>query len=135
MDELKCSFSAPLITGGYGCSRAKAVTRRGGPDIACTSHEAQVQCTQLYGLLKSAALPAFGVEDDLLTMPHSVMQRIQYGGLRGLQRLLHGNDADVGDVHALVVDAVARYASLEAVPYGEIVPDITGCQPRGGRRR
>lgn len=134
MEEYKCAFSAPLITGDFGCACAKPVTRRTGPDVACVSAESHARCEELFRRLKDAALPAFGVEDDLLSMPHSVLQKIQYGGLFGLQRLLQRHDAGVRDVDALVSDVVARYSQLNAIPCGDIVGDMTGYKLRGRRR-
>jgi hypothetical protein len=66
-------------------------------------------------------------------MPHSVLQKIQYGGLRGLQRLLDGAATHVSDVHALVASAIARYGEVAAVPIGELVADMTGYRLRGRR--
>lgn len=134
MEYLKCAFSAPLVTGAFGCAQAEAVTRRGGPDIACRAAASSRRCATLFERLKAAALPAFGVEDDLGSMPHSVLVKIQHGGLLGLQRLLEGRDAEaVSDVDALLERAVARYAAVEAVPCAELVGDMTGYRLR--RRR
>jgi hypothetical protein len=83
--------------------------------------------------LKDAALPAFGVEDDLLSMPHSVLVKIQFGGLLGVQRLLDAtrSDADsVIDINALVEQALEKYGTTDAVPCAEIVTDITGFKPK-----
>jgi hypothetical protein len=134
MEEYKCAFSAPLIAGEFGCACAKPITRRTGPDVACVSAESHARCGELFQRLKDAALPAFGVEDDLLSMPHSVLQKIQYGGLLGLQRLLQRGESVVRDVDALVGDVLARYSKLDAVPCGDIVGDMTGYKLRGRRR-
>lgn len=134
MAELKCAFSAPLITHQFGCSKAEEVTRRGGPDIACTDEAAAARCEALFAPLKAAALPAFGVEDDLLSMPHSVLVKIQHGGPLGLQRLLGGSSTDrVEDVDALVLAVVGKFG--DAIPVEEVVSDITAYKPRGRRGR
>ena len=70
------------------------MTRRGGPDVVCASDEAHQQCENLFQRMKQVALPAFGVEDDLLSMPHSVLVKIQFGGLLGLQRLQGNGTAE-----------------------------------------
>lgn len=126
MDEYKCVFSNTLITNQFGCEKSEQVTRRGGPDIACTSDAAHRRCEKLFQQMKTAALPAFGVEDDLLSMPHSVLVKIQHGGLLGLQRLLDGatSSGDVKNVHALVDQAIGRYNNLDAVPYPALVQDM-----------
>ena len=71
MEEYKCAFSNTLVTEQFGCENGEQVTRRGGPDIACTSEQAHQRCERLFQRMKEAALPAFGVEDDLLSMPHT----------------------------------------------------------------
>ena len=98
MEAYKCAFSNTLITKQFGCEKGEQVTRRGGPDVACTSEEAHLRCEKLFQQMKAAALPAFGVEDDLLSMPHSVLVKIQIGGLLGLQRLLESGAAGAAEV-------------------------------------
>jgi hypothetical protein len=133
MDEYKCAFSSTLVTNQFACENAEQVTRRGGPDIACTSDAAHQRCEKLFQQMKAAALPAFGVEDDLLSMPHSVLVKIQHGGLLGLQRLLESDaagSAAVPNVHALVEQAVGKYDNLDAIPCPALVQDMTGYKLR-----
>ncbi len=133
MEEYKCAFSNTLVTNQFGCEQGEPVARRGGPDVACRSNEAHRRCEKLFAQMKSAALPAFGAEDDLLTMPHSVPMKIQFGGLLGLQRLLQAGAAGSGEVknvHALVAQAVEKYNSVEAIPYPALVADMTAYKLR-----
>ena len=128
MEEYKCAFSNTLVTEQFGCENGEQVTRRGGPDIACTSEQAHQRCERLFQRMKEAALPAFGVEDDLLSMPHSVVVKIQFGGLLGLQRLLEDGSAArdaVDNIHVLVDRALAKYGDLDAIPCPAFVEDIT----------
>lgn len=55
MEEYKCAFAAPLITGQFGCMHAQPVARRGGPDIACSVHDGHDRCAQLFERLKAVA--------------------------------------------------------------------------------
>ena len=132
MSEHKCPFSAPLVTRQFGCTVSQEVIHRGGTEINCTDAAAHARCDQLFQRLKAEALPAFGVEDDLLSMPHSVLVKIQHGGLLGLQRLLDGaaGSAEVKNVHALVDQAAGKYNSLDAVPYPALVQDMTAYKLR-----
>jgi hypothetical protein len=132
MDEYKCAFSNTLITNQFRCEKAEQVTCRGGPDIACTSDPAHQRCEKLFQQMKAAALPAFGVEDDLLSMPHSVLVKIQHGGLLGLQHLLDGDasSADVKNIHALVDRAVIQHHGLEGIPCPALVQDMTSYKLR-----
>jgi hypothetical protein len=136
--ENKCAFSQTLIGGQFACAHAEPVVRRGGAEIACRSVDASQRCATLMQTLKDAALPAFGVEDDLLSMPHSVLVKIQFGGLLGVQRLLEAapGDADnVADINALVEQALDRFGALDAVPCAGIIDDMTGFKPRRRGKR
>jgi hypothetical protein len=136
MTDLKCAFSAPLIAGDFACAAADQVTRRGGPDIACRSQAGNAGCAQLLALLKAAALPVFGVDDDLLAMPHSVLVKIQYGGLLGLQRQLQPGPAAVrvDDIQALVQQARSAFGDLARVPCQDLVESMTGHTVKRRRR-
>ncbi len=125
MENYKCAFSGTLMGGGFGCDQAEQVIRRGGPDIACQSQTAHERCEELFQRMKAAALPAFGVEDDLLSMPHSVLVKIQFGGLLGLQHQEGDNAAVVKNVHALVNQALQKHGDLNSIPYSSLVTEMT----------
>ena len=136
--ENKCAFSQTLIGGQFACTHAEPVVRRGGAEIACRSVDASQRCSTLMQCLKNSALPAFGVEDDLLSMPHSVLVKIQFGGLLGVQRLLDTalSDTDsVSDINELVEQAQNNFSTLETIPYAGIVADMTGFKPRRRGKR
>jgi hypothetical protein len=83
--------------------------------------------------MKQAALPAFGVEDDLLSMPHSVLVKVQFGGLLGLQKLMNESTAatiKVDDIDNLVATAVEKYGSPDAIPCLAMVDDMRSYQLR-----
>jgi hypothetical protein len=136
MTEHKCPFSAPLVTRQFGCASSQEVIHRGGTEINCTDAVAHARCDRLFQRMKAAALPAFGVEDDLLSMPHSVLVKIQYGGLLGLQRLLRAASQvgeRIDDIQTLVAEASLRFS--DAVPCALLVDDITAFKPRARRGR
>ncbi len=83
--------------------------------------------------MKEVALPAFGVEDDLLAMPHSVLVKIQYGGLLGLQRILgevSEETSTVADIDGLCESAVQRYNNVASIPCQTFVQDMTAYKLR-----
>ena len=126
MDDYKCAFAATLMGGEFACIKAIPVTRRAGPDMACTDHAAHERCAALFEKLKSIALPAMGYEDDLLSMPHSALVKIQFGGLQGLQRLIGEGEGGIEDINALVDRVLARYGGDASPPYAELAKDISG---------
>lgn len=130
MEEYKCAFNATLMGDRFGCAHARHVVRRGGPDVACVDSAGHERCRRLFEILKASALPAFGVEDDLLSMPHSTLVKIQFGGLLGIQRLLGSSGETVMDINSLVEHAGRNFGDLETLPCQEFVTDITSYKTR-----
>lgn len=121
-----CPFGSTLVTETCECVHADQVVRRGGAEIICQDDAAYSRCIHLFQHLKHVALPAFEVEDDLTSMPHSVLQKIQFGGLLGLQTLLTGQAGDtVANVVNLLDEVEAKYGSLDHLPEDELVTYIT----------
>jgi hypothetical protein len=124
--EQICPFGSTLVTETCHCAHADQVIRRGGAEIVCQDEVAYTRCTKLFQHLKNVALPAFEVEDDLTTMPHSVLQKIQFGGLLGLQQLIMEQAPDtVADVASLLDSLQAKHGTLDNLPYNELVSSIT----------
>lgn len=131
--ENKCAFSQTLIGDQFACVHAEHVVRRGGAEIACRSEQSAARCSDLLQRLKRDALPAFNVEDDLLSMPHSVAVKIQFGGLLGVQRLVDpalANADRVADIDALVGQAEQTFGTVDAAPCAQIVTDMTNYKTR-----
>jgi hypothetical protein len=116
---LKCPFRATLMTRSFGCEHAEEITRREGPDIACKSPALNEVCEGVFDKLKDKALARMGYTDDLATLPASVLQKIQYGGLLGLQSQLESGATGerVENIAALVEQAAQRYGRIEDYPY------------------
>lgn len=110
------------------CPLASQVIRRGGAEFTCQSERSHLRCRELFERCKLAALPAFGVEDDLTQMPQSVLVKIQFGGLLGLQRVLGRQTANGGrieDIDSLVASAISHYGGPDSVPCDQLVVDMT----------
>ena len=138
MVDFKCAFNNTLITNQFACEFANPITRRDGPDIGCNSEDAHHRCAALLEHLKQNALPSFDVSDDLLEMPKSVLLKIKYGGLLGLQHLLElglADSTEVSNINFLVDQAVSHYKSIEQIPAQDFLNDITGYQLRRRRSR
>lgn len=124
--EQICPFGSTLVAETCHCVHAEQVVRRGGAEVICQDAAAYVRCTELFQQLKNVALAEFEVEDDLTTMPHSVLQKIQFGGLLGLQQLITQQPSDtVADIASLLDALVTKFDTLDDLPYNELVSSIT----------
>ncbi len=134
--EQICPFGSTLVTEICHCVHADQVVRRAGAEIICQDEAAYIRCTELFQHLKDVALPAFEVEDDLTTMPHSVLQKIQFGGLLGLQQLVMEQATDtVADIAGLLDALQTRLGTLDKLPYNEVVSFITEFKLKRRRSR
>ena len=128
MPDLLCPFSAPLVKKDFACSHAQEIIRRGGAEIACQQLAAHSVCKLLHSTIKLSSLAAMDLEDDLLSLPHNVLVKIQYGGLRGLQNLVAagvGDNHQVADIATLVAAATAKYSSVQNIPLESINETIS----------
>ena len=128
-----------LITEEFGCEKAQLVTRRAGPDIACSCEHASKRCQQVYEKFKATGLPAFDAEDDLLKTPASVFTKIQYGGLLGLvinvnQSMDNEKTEIVDNIFQLLEHAVMRYESYNHIPYKDLVDNMTAYKLKRKKR-
>jgi hypothetical protein len=82
--------------------------------------------------MKAVALPAFGVEDDLLSMPHSVLQKIQFGGLAGLLGLVEQGSpgASLDNIGKLTELAESQAGGIDAIAYEHLVESMTSFRLR-----
>lgn len=138
MVEHQCPFSGTLVSERFACGMARTVVRRGGAEVDCTLPAGHARCYSLFQQMKQVALPVFGVEDDLLSMPHSVLIKIQHGGLLGLQRIMGEASAEsssVADINGLCERAVLRYQTVPDIPCQDFVQDMTAykLKRRGGK--
>lgn len=120
MTDLICPFSAPLAQEAYKCSHARKVIRRGGEEIACDNDSVHSSCKAVHDHCKQATLLQMGLEDDLLSVPHSSLVKIQFGTLMGLQQTMTHVDAryheEEPDIPDLVTHAITHYSSVASIP-------------------
>ena len=138
MSTMMCPFSAPLVAEDFACHQAEAVIRRGGTEIACRSESSCTRCIDLHRVIKAAALAEQDYADDLTRVPHSLLVRIQYGGLLGLQRLIDNSGASatrIADIDSLVETALARFSGRPGIPGADLGKDIAACKLPGRRSR
>ncbi|MFO8024890.1 hypothetical protein [Thiohalophilus sp.] len=135
MSDNRCAFSSPLIAEQYVCHFGQQVVRRGGAEVACCDATACSRCESVFERLKQVTLPVFGVDDDLTSMPHSVIQKIQFGGLSGLQHQSGIEPAEHVDIDHLLNQVAEQYGGIDSLPYSGLVDTITAYQLKRRQHR
>lgn len=119
MADLICPFGAPLAQETGKCTHAIKVIRRGGEEIACNNESLHASCKAVQDHCRQAALSDMGLEDDLLSVPHSTLVKTQYGTLLGLQQTMAGTNIDVDtqpDIPDLITATISRFSSVREIP-------------------
>lgn len=126
----KCPFSVVQAADLCACQHAQQVVRRGGAEYDCRNSDALSRCIALAEHLKVIALPALGYEDDLTQTPLSVYERIQVGGLIGLQGAASDGEHLIADIWPII----EATGSTEDIAADRFVPAIEGFKLKRRRR-
>lgn len=134
MDHGRCPFEKTLLSAQCACELATRYSIAEQMGVNCRSGIARNNCTTLLALMRERARFALKVTDTSDSLPFGKEMKVMMGGLIGLQRLVlpAADAARVGNIHVLVQQAQEKYASLESLPYQELVKSITAFQ---GKRR
>lgn len=136
--ELPCAFEKAILNRWCDCSQVQRFNLGEREGVTCGAWTAQQNCVTLLGLLRQHARFALQARALPGPLPHARELKVQAGGLRGLDALLHPGEGarPVGDVHALVNDLQAHYGALDRVPFETVVRAISAfaIPRRGGRR-
>ena len=101
----------------YACPHADEVIRRGGSEYVCVQPGNYERCNEVHSKVKNSYLKSEGLEDDLLSLPHSVFVKIQFGCVLGLQADLERDVLKIDDIGALIADAIEHYKSSNFLPF------------------
>lgn len=135
VNALMCPFEKAMLTNQCGCERLQRVHIADRQGAACNDAGARAQCIHLLQLLRrNAAFALHLTAAGGTPLPHAKEMRVQVGGLMGLQQHLGIEPATAGpavdNVHALVHRAIARWGTLDALPFSDLMPAIAAYQGR-----
>jgi hypothetical protein len=126
-----CPFEKALLAGCCACSLAVRLNISERETVACSAESARDVCAALRNLLRQNSLFALKIPPGE-PIPHAREMKVMCGGLRGLQQATLAAD-EVGDVRTLVLAAVAKFGSLDALPFSQLMPAVSAFEVR--RRR
>jgi hypothetical protein len=134
VNENFCAFEKSVLINQCNCSKAERFCIAEREGVHCLSEEGQARCLDALSILRDHA--TFALRE--LTegkLPHGKAMRVQIGGMRGLNKLLNGDDTQVPDVDAILQAAIQRWGSLEQLPFSEIMPSIAAYKGKTRARR
>ena len=137
MSDLICPYSAILVQkSNFLCPNADEVIRRGGSEYVCLQSDSHDYCCEVHNRVKEAYLDSQGLEDDLLSLPHSTFVKIQFGCILGLQSALERDAGKIENIGALIADVLDHYKNIDDFPFGAINETISAykLQKRGKRK-
>jgi hypothetical protein len=140
LNALPCPFKKAIFSTVCGCEKSERIYIGDREAMVCSDALAQRGCAELIERLRAAARFALQVS-PMGGLPHAKAIKVETGGLLGLQAALDpqaGESGRVENVYALLNAATARFGSLSALPYGDIIREVARYTPkvrRRGRRR
>lgn len=132
MVTIACPFEKAILSRCADCALAKKLNIAEREAVACSTASASESCLELHELMRRNALFALKLSQQPAALPHAKEIRIQCGGLLGLARLTAPEVSRNDDIHALVAHLQAQYESFAALPWSEVVKEISAFE---GRRR
>jgi hypothetical protein len=133
-----CAYEKSVLSNRCDCRHARRFCIAEREGVHCNSDPGQAQCLQLLELLRRHARFALKASTDRTTIPHGQAMKVQVGGLRGLEALLHPErppPAVIADVQGTIDAARDRFGSLTDLPFDRIMREIAAHQEKRRSRR
>lgn len=134
INTLRCVFEKTMCSLNGQCSQGRMFRLADRHGYGCESPLAQQQCVDFLNHLRSQTRFVFKVHEIDGQLPHNKEIRVQTGGLTGLRKLIDDGthtvteNTPIADVSRIVQQAIAKYGSVEAIPYVTLMQSITAVQ-------
>lgn len=137
INPCRCPYEKALLSAQCDCARAERFCLAEREGVGCNADAARARCATLLELLRGQARFALKSLDERSALAHNKALRVQVGGLFGLHKVLWPErklPVRIGDIDALIERAIAHFGSLDVLPFGPVVQQITAYQGRTRRR-
>lgn len=124
--ERRCAFEKAVLLNCAACSCSGRLQIAEREAATCCSAANLARCVSLHDSLRKNFSFALGKPASDDPLPHAQELRVQCGGLKGLQSVMHGT-AEVEDVATLLDAALLRWKTIAGMPYSEIVRAAALC--------
>ena len=136
---IRCVFEKALTNHKAKCSLSDHFCLADREGYACKDKVSSSNCREILDKLRDNSRFVLKLREINGPLPHNMEIRVQAGGLMGVARLLdplpEEEQLAASDIKAVVQAVIAKYGSLDALPYDEIVQSIVQFQGRKRRQR
>ena len=143
--SVRCKFEKALTNNQAKCSLSRHFCLADREGYSCKSSASSEHCSELLEKLRNKSIFVLKVQEISGPLPHNMELRVQVGGVRGLSKLLENVIADqlkqsvpdgrVSDINSVLNQVMAKYGSLDKLPYSEIIKSVMQFQGRKRRQR
>jgi hypothetical protein len=138
INERRCPYEKAINSRRCNCSQSRRFNLANREGVACKSAPGNLLCNELLNIMRLKARFSLHVTHATSPLPHAKEIRVQVGGMLGLQKAVDPATEDattVGDIHGITNAAMARYSSLDELPYEEIMQSVVAFKGREKRPR
>ncbi|MGB7931279.1 MAG: hypothetical protein WCH04_03495 [Gammaproteobacteria bacterium] len=138
LSQRHCVFEKAINSRRCSCKQSARFHLADREGVACGSDAGNILCIALLDALRRNARFSLHITHADGPLPHAKEIRVQIGGLLGLQKLLHPDQAQadsVNDINGLATEAIDRYGRIENLPYELIVQTLASFEGRRKRTR
>ena len=139
VNEVFCAFEKSVLTNECRCRHTERFCIAEREGVHCKSEQSQQRCLHWLELLREQARFALRTEEERRLLPHGKAIRLQVGGMRGVHKIMAGDDEPapnpIDDVDQILTAAEQHFGTLEEVPFSEVMREVAAYQVRKRRRR
>lgn len=135
INETRCVFEKALCSLRCACAKSRPFRLADRTCYGCHSPVDQLQCSALLNYLRNQTRFVFKLNDIDGPLPHNKEIRVQNGGLSGLQKMVSTDQQTVGDVQAVVNQAINKFGSIDQLPFNILMQSIMAYKVRPKTQR
>jgi hypothetical protein len=138
INERRCPYEKAINSRSCNCSQSRRFNLANREGVACKSAPGNLLCNELLKIMRLKARFSLHVTHATSPLPHAKEIRVQVGGMLGLQKAVDPATEEattVEDIHGVTNAAIARYSSLDELPYEEIMQSVVAFKGREKRPR
>ena len=151
LTTIRCVFEKALTNNQASCRLAKHFCLADREGYACENKEAAARCSDILEKIRENSAFVLKLHEVVGPLPHNMEIRVQAGGVAGIIKSIT-DEAGVAecitaaeqsintassrhDIDQAMSEALARFGSVEAFPYSEIMQSVVKFQGRRKRQR